>query len=125
MIAEAASGADAERDLTCGEITSTSFRESPQMNRIVLAAAMIASLLALAKSERVLDRTGLVGSCAAIEAPAPPDGQWTACRPGKLTGYPDLSQNSCTRRGMRGEVRYWICPSALVAARAPEAQPTR
>lgn len=95
------------------------------MSRIVFAAAMIASLLALAKNERVLDRTGLLGSCAALAAPAPQGGQWLECRPGKLTGYPDLSQDSCTRRGIRGEARYWICPTALVAARSPYEPPKR
>ena len=95
------------------------------MSRIVLAAAMIASLLALAKHERVLDRTGLFGSCSALSVPAPEGGQWLECRPGELTGYPDLSQDSCTRRGLRGEARYWICPTALVAGRSPNGEPTR
>lgn len=89
------------------------------MSRIVFAAAIIASALALGKQERVLERAGLFGSCSALAAPAPAGGQWLACRPGELTGYPDLSQDSCTRRGLRGEVRYWLCPTALVAARSP------
>ena len=95
------------------------------MTRIVFAAAMIASVLALAKHEQVLDRTGLFGSCSALAAPAPEGGQWLECRPGELTGYPDLSQDSCTKRGMRGEARYWVCPTALVAARAPDSGDTR
>ena len=95
------------------------------MSRIVFAAAMIASLLALAKHERVLDRTGLLGSCAELAAAAPEGGKWMECRPGQLTGYPDLSQDSCTKRGLRGEARYWICPTSLVAARSPNGQPTR
>ena len=94
------------------------------MSRIVFAAAMIASILALAKHERVLDRSGMFGSCSALAAPAPQGGQWLECRPGRLTGYPDLSQDSCKRRGLRGEARYWICPTALVAARSPNEQPS-
>ena len=89
------------------------------MSRIVFAAALFASVLALVRHERVLDRTGLLGSCSALAAPAPAGGQWLECRPGELTGYPDLSRDSCTRRGMRGELRYWICPTPLVAARSP------
>jgi hypothetical protein len=95
------------------------------MSRIVFVAAMIASILALGRHERVRDRAGLVGSCSTLAAPAPQGGQWLECRPGKLSGYPDLSQDSCTRRGMRGEARYWICPTALVAAHSPNEQPTR
>ncbi|MGZ8782739.1 MAG: hypothetical protein ACXWZB_04490 [Gaiellaceae bacterium] len=92
------------------------------MSRIVFAAAMIASVLAIAKNENVLDRTGLLGSCSVLAAPAPVDSHWRECRPGSLTGYPDLSNNSCTRGGMRGEVRYWICPTTLVAARPSTGQ---
>jgi len=94
------------------------------MSRIVFGAAMIASLLALAKHERVLDRTGLFGTCATVAAPAPTGSEWLECRPGELTGYPDLSKGSCTRRGMRGDARYWTCPTALIAARAPHQPPT-
>ena len=95
------------------------------MFRIVVAAVLIASVLVLVKQDRVLDRTGLLGSCVALTAPAPEGGQWLECRPGRLTGYPDLSQDSCTRRGTRGEVRYWICPTAIVGGRSSDEQPTR
>ena len=95
------------------------------MSRIVFAAALIASVLAFAKHEHALERTGLFGSCASLSAPAPAGNEWLECRPGTLTGYPDMSKDSCTRRGMRGEVRYWTCPTALIAARAAGEQPTR
>jgi hypothetical protein len=95
------------------------------MSRIVFAAAMIASALAFAQHERTFERTGLLGSCSALAAPAPEGGQWLECRPGRLTGYPDLKQDSCIRRGTRGEARYWICPSTLVAARSPHERATR
>lgn len=95
------------------------------MSRIVFAAAMIASVLAFGKHERVLERAGLLGSCSTLSAPAPEGGQWLECRPGRLTGYPDLSRDSCSRRGLRGESRYWVCPTALMAARSPHEQPTR
>lgn len=95
------------------------------MARVVIVAGLIASLLALAKEERVLDRTGLLGGCARVEASAPDGGHWLACRPGELTGYPDLSKDSCRRGGMRGEVRYWICPTPLVAGRTADETATR
>ena len=95
------------------------------MSRIVVAAAVIASLLAFAKSERVLDRTGLLGTCAELTAPAPEGGQWLECRPGELTGYPDLTRDSCQKAGMRGEARYWVCPTALVAGRSSDGTATR
>ena len=95
------------------------------MSRVVVVAALIASVLAFAKDQQVLDRTGLLGSCVALAAPAPDEGQWLACRPGELTGYPDLARDSCTRGAMRDDVRYWSCPTTLVAGRSSDETPTR
>ena len=95
------------------------------MSRIAFAAAMIASALAFAHHEHAFERTGLLGSCSSLSAPAPDGGQWLECRPGRLSGYPDLAKDSCTRRGTRGEARYWTCPTALVAATSPSERPTR
>lgn len=96
------------------------------MARVLVITLLIASILALAKEQQVLDRSGLLGSCTAVAgAPAAPNGgQWLACRPGQLTGYPDLSNDSCERGGMRDDVRYWICPTQLVGGRSSDETPT-
>ena len=86
------------------------------MFRTTLAAALVASLLAAAHHERVLDRAGLLGSCTTLAAATEDGGKWLECRPGEFTGYPDLTQDACTRGAMRGEVRYWRCPTALLAS---------
>ena len=95
------------------------------MFRTTLAAALVASALAAAHHERVLDRAGLLGSCTTLAASADDGGQWLECRPGDLTGYPDLSQDACTRGAMRGDVRYWHCPTALVASDSTDETQTR
>ncbi len=95
------------------------------MFRTTLAAALVASVVAAAHHERVIDRTGLLGSCSAVTTATEEAGQWLACSPGDLTGYPDLSNDSCSRGGMRGEVRYWRCPTALVASDTTDETQTR
>jgi hypothetical protein len=95
------------------------------MFRTTLAAALVASVIAAAHHERVLDRTGLLGSCTAVAASTEDGGEWLSCTPGDLTGYPDLSSDSCTRGGMRGEVRYWRCPTTLVASDTTDETQTR
>jgi hypothetical protein len=92
---------------------------------MTLAAALVASVIAAAHHERVLDRTGLLGSCSAVAAATEDGGQWLACNAGDLTGYPDLSNDSCTQGGMRGGVRYWRCPTALVASDTTDETATR
>lgn len=94
------------------------------MFRTFVAAALVASVLAAAQRERVLDRAGLLGSCSPVVATVD-GGQWLECRPGSLTGYPDLSQDACTRGAFNGEVRYWHCPTALVGGRSADETGTR
>jgi hypothetical protein len=95
------------------------------MFRYGLAAALTVSGVAFAHSTNVLDRTGLLGSCTALVAAAPNNSRWVECRPGVLTGYPDLSRDACSRGDLRGEVRYWICPTPLTAAGATNQLATR
>lgn len=95
------------------------------MARVLVVTVLIASLLALAKEQRVLDRTGLLGTCTELSAPAPAGGKWLECRPGDLTGYPDLSRDSCQKAGLRGEARYWVCPTSIVAGRSADETATR
>ena len=87
------------------------------MFRIVVAAAIIASLLAFAKHQHVLDRAGLTGSCTSLSDPAPLDHVWWACSGGSLTGAPDRSKDGCRAGDVRGEIRYWLCPATLVSGR--------
>ena len=85
------------------------------MLRIVLITAVVASLLVLAKRERVLERTGIVGTCTQVAGTAPPNAQWWACRSGELAEMPDLWRDSCTRGERRGDVQYWLCPASIKA----------
>lgn len=82
------------------------------MLRIALTALCIVAAMVAVKRERALERLGLLGYCDAVVV-AGDTGEWRACRPGKLTGYPDLSLKDCKRRGDEGIVRYWYCPAPL------------
>lgn len=83
------------------------------MLRVAAVIAVIASLLAVAKNQHVLDRAGLTGSCTSLTAQAPNDTVWWACTGGSLTGAPDRSKEGCTAGATRGDVRYWLCPATL------------
>jgi hypothetical protein len=91
------------------------------MVKIALVAALIAAALHGVRNERVLERAGLFGSCTAVSGAAAQAGGWMACRSGRLSGYPDLSRDSCTRGGTNAKIVYWRCPSQIVAIRAAPA----
>jgi hypothetical protein len=86
--------------------------------RIVLVGAVIAAALAFVQQRSVLQNAGLLGYCSTIATPKGQTGHWHACHPGKLTGTPELSVQSCTRAGETGETEYWRCPTELERNRA-------
>ncbi len=83
------------------------------MLRVFVLSLLVIAVMVAVKDGRVLARAGLVGSCAAVAAPAGQTGYWHACKEGKLEGRPDLSRKSCKSLGLVGTVEYWRCPTPL------------
>jgi hypothetical protein len=84
-----------------------------EMLRIWLMAMLAAAVLGTVKDHDVLHRTGLIGYCTTTTAPQGAKGTWRACEKGAIDGRPDLSRNSCTRRGQSGKVEFWSCPTPV------------
>ena len=81
--------------------------------RIVIIAALIAVALGVIQKKDVLQKAGLTGYCTTVPTPAGQSGFWHECRPGKVTGAPELTLASCKRAGTVGLVERWRCPTAL------------
>jgi len=81
--------------------------------RVAIVVAVIASAMVYVQQGRVLQKAGLVGYCHAIATPAGQTGAWHECVPGKLTGTPGLSRESCTRARHSAAGDVWRCPTAL------------
>jgi hypothetical protein len=87
------------------------------MLRIWLMAMLAAAMLGVVRHTDVLHHAGLTGYCTSAPRPAGTTGYWRACEKGVLDGRPDLSRQSCTRRGQTGSVEYWRCPAQVVSVR--------
>lgn len=89
--------------------------------RIVLVAAVIAATLIVVQQKQVLQNAGLTGYCTAVATPKGETGFWHECRPGKLTGTPELSRSgSCTDMGGTGEIERWRCETPLEQSTASQ-----
>jgi len=88
------------------------------MIRIWLMAMLAAAVLVAVRDHDVLHRAGLTGYCTSSLRPAGTSGVWRACEKGVLDGRPNLSKQSCQRRGQNGSVEYWRCPARLEASSA-------
>ena len=80
-----------------------------EMLRIWLMAMLAAAVLGTVRDHDLLHRTGLIGYCTTTTAPHGAKGTWRACEKGAIDGRPNLTGNSCTRRGQSGKVEYWSC----------------
>ncbi|HSB39233.1 MAG TPA: hypothetical protein VLD13_09115, partial [Gaiellaceae bacterium] len=78
---------------------------------------LAAAMLGVVRHTDVLHRAGLTGYCTTAPRPAGTTGHWRACEKGVLDGRPDLSRQSCSRRGQSGSVEYWRCPGRVVTVR--------
>ncbi len=81
--------------------------------RIAIIAALIAVTLGVIQKKDVLQKAGLTGYCTTMPTPANQSGFWHECRPGKMTGAPELTLASCKRAGSVGQIERWRCPTAL------------
>jgi hypothetical protein len=84
--------------------------------RILFVAGLVAVAMFLIKEQQLLHRTGLLGHCTPVEAPAGDRAAWQACRAGKLAGRPDLSLRPCKSKGVHEGVEYWRCPAPVASA---------
>ena len=82
------------------------------MLRIVVYGLILIAALVTIKSQRVLQRAHLVGVCSTV-AQAADGSEWRSCVPGKLSGRPGLTLDSCTDWGLYGRAEYWSCPARL------------
>jgi hypothetical protein len=82
------------------------------MLRIAAVGAALIALLITVKSQQVLQRAHLVGFCSTL-AKAPDGSEWRSCVPGKLSGRPGLTLDSCTDVGLQGDAEIWSCPASV------------
>ena len=87
------------------------------MLRIWLMAMLAAAMFGVVHNTDALHHAGLTGHCTTAPRPAGATGHWRACEKGVLDGRPDLSGQSCARRGQSGSVEYWRCPARVVTVR--------
>ena len=81
-------------------------------------AMLAAAVLFTVKDQDLMHRAGLIGYCTTTTPPPGGKGAWRVCEKGKLDGRPDLSRQSCVRRGHSGRVEFWSCPAKIDAGPA-------
>ncbi len=76
----------------------------------------IVAFMGAAHHQKWAQRSGVIGQCTAIQAPAyQPTGAWYACTEGLLMGFPNLESDSCSLAGMVGKRQIWSCSGPVAS----------
>jgi hypothetical protein len=85
--------------------------------KIFLVGALLIGVMAAIKDGRVLKDAGLLSSCTA--APMKAEQTLMTCTKGRLDGWPDLTNKSCTLVSLGRHHEYWRCLAPVVSSQTP------
>jgi hypothetical protein len=77
---------------------------------MVLIVAFLTAGLVVAGDQELFAKAGIVGHCKVVPAPVGERAEWRRCEEGLITGYPNLSLDSCSRAARTSTYEYWRCP---------------
>jgi hypothetical protein len=87
--------------------------------KIILVGALAIGVMAAIKDGRVLKDAGLLSSCTALASGGKSDQTEMSCSKGRLDGWPDLTNKSCTLTSMGRHREYWHCLAPVVSSQTP------
>jgi hypothetical protein len=87
--------------------------------KILIVGALAIALMAAIRDGRVLRDAGLLSSCGPVVVNGQQDATLQSCSKGRLDGFPDLTNKSCTLVSARPDRQYWRCEAPIVSSQRP------
>ncbi|HKU57301.1 MAG TPA: hypothetical protein VJP41_09800 [Gaiellaceae bacterium] len=88
--------------------------------KIFLVGALLIGLMAAIKDGRVLKDAGLLSSCSTVAGSnGRADQTVMSCSKGRIDGWPDLTDKSCTLISQGRKNEYWRCLAPVVSSQTP------
>ena len=87
--------------------------------KILLVGALAIGLMAAIRDGRVLRDAGLLSSCSPVVVNGQQNATMQSCSKGRLNGFPDLTNKSCTLVATRANRQYWRCEAPIVSSQGP------
>ena len=88
--------------------------------KILVVGALLIGLMAAIKDGRVLKNAGLLSACTVATVNGKPDPTVLSCSKGRLDGFPDLTNKSCTLIGVHPKRQVWRCQAPVVSSQTPQ-----
>jgi hypothetical protein len=87
--------------------------------KIIVVGAVLIGVMAAIKDGRILRDAGLLSHCSAVAVNGKADGTLLACSKGRLDGWPDMTNKSCSLISVRRTREYWRCQAPVVSSQTP------
>ena len=87
--------------------------------KIIVVGVLVIGLMAAVKDGRVLRDAGLLSTCSAVNVDGHGDPTMLSCTKGRLDGWPDETNNSCTLVAVHPTHEFWRCAAPVVSSRTP------
>jgi hypothetical protein len=87
--------------------------------KILIVGALVIGAMAAVKQGSVLRDAGLLSSCGTVFVNGKQDTTLQSCSKGRLDGYPDLTDHSCSYAYQRANRQYWECAAPVVSSQSP------
>ncbi|HZT93548.1 MAG TPA: hypothetical protein VE985_03610 [Gaiellaceae bacterium] len=87
--------------------------------KILVAGALLIGVMAAIRDGRVLRDAGLLSACNAVLVNGKPDPTVLSCSKGRLDGFPDMTNKSCSLIAVHPNREYWRCQAPVVSSQTP------
>ena len=87
--------------------------------KILIVGALAIGLMAAIRDGRILRDAGLLSHCDAVSASGRSEPTELQCSKGRLDGFPDMTNKSCTLIEVHPKQEYWRCPAPVVSSHSP------
>lgn len=87
--------------------------------KIIVIGALAIGVMAAVKDGRILRDAGLLSTCTAADVNGRGDPTLLSCTKGRLDGWPDETNNSCTLVAVHPKREFWRCAAPVVSSRTP------
>jgi hypothetical protein len=87
--------------------------------KILLVGAVLIGVMAAIRDGRVLKDAGLLSSCNAVVVDGKTDPTMLSCTKGRLDGFPNMTNKSCTLVATRPKHEFWRCQAPVLSSPVP------
>jgi hypothetical protein len=87
--------------------------------KILVVGAVLIGVMAAIRDGRVLKDAGLLSNCNAVIVDGKTDPTLLSCKKGRLDGFPNMTNKSCTLVATHPDREFWRCQAPVVSSQVP------